>query len=285
MQNQTDFFKGRGNQNLFYQYWIPDSGVSKAIIIALHGWATHSDRMKVPAEYLTGKGYGLYSFDLRGHWRNIEDIPGHIENIDNIQKDIVLFKDLINQKYPDKQIFIMGHSFGGLISLIYAIQHPGIPGVLVSSPMLGLSLDLSFLQKVGKIFAGPFAKLSPTKVIDMEIDQNLLTSDLRILREHIADKNKLDQITAKTYSKMKDAMKMAMNHASRLTCPVLIQQAGDEKVVDKEMTKEFFEKVKSRDKTYKEYDGFLHEVWNEKGRAQVYQDLFIWLEKHLDKMK
>jgi hypothetical protein len=25
----------------------------------------------------------------------------------------------------------------------------------------------------------------------------------------------------------------------------------------------------------------LHELWNEKGRAQVYQDMYVWLEKHL----
>ena len=60
-----------------------------------------------------------------------------------------------------------------------------------------------------------------------------------------------------------------------------LRQSGhlDRKV--KKKTKEFFEKVRSKDKTYREYDGFLHELWNEKGRAQVYQDMFVWLEKHL----
>ena len=42
-----------------------------------------------------------------------------------------------------------------------------------------------------------------------------------------------------------------------------------------------FENIKSKDKTYREYDGLLHELWNEKSRAQVFQDMYIWLEKHL----
>ncbi|GAG94623.1 unnamed protein product, partial [marine sediment metagenome] len=75
--------------------------------------------------------------------------------------------------------------------------------------------------------------------------------------------------------------KWAMENASKLICPVLIMQSGNDKIVDKEKPKEFFDKVKGKDKSYKEYDGFLHELWNEKGRAQVYQDMFIWLEKHL----
>ena len=61
---------------------------------------------------------------------------------------------------------------------------------------------------------------------------------------------------------------------------ILIMQAGNEKIGDKYKTKEFFDKIKSQDKTYKEYDGFLHDLWNEKKRAQVYQDMDIWIQKH-----
>jgi lysophospholipase len=72
-----------------------------------------------------------------------------------------------------------------------------------------------------------------------------------------------------------------MDNAIYLICPILVLQSGDDKIVDKQKVKEFFEKVKSEDKNYKEYEGFLHELWNEKGRAQVFQDMYIWLEKHL----
>ncbi|MFX1356916.1 MAG: serine aminopeptidase domain-containing protein, partial [Promethearchaeota archaeon] len=111
--------------------------------------------------------------------------------------------------------------------------------------------------------------------------QKQLTSDLKILRKQIADKNKLDTITVKTLAEINNAMKWAIDNVSNLTCPLLIQQAGNDKLVDKEKNRNFFNNVKSQDKTYKEYDGFLHDLWNEKGRAQVFQDLYIWLEKHL----
>ena len=72
-----------------------------------------------------------------------------------------------------------------------------------------------------------------------------------------------------------------MENASNLICPVLIMQSGEDKIIDKNKTKEFFNEVRSKDKTYKEYAGYLHELWNEKGRIQVYQDMYVWLEKHL----
>ena len=281
MKNETGFFEGRELKKLFYQFWQPDSGEIKAYIIALHGWGTHSDRLIYPAEYLTEKGYAVYSFDFRGHWRNAGDILGHIDSMDHLQKDTLLFMDVIREISQDKKIFLMGHSFGGLISLIFAINHPKLAGVLISSPLLGMFLKLSMGKKVIKSLSKTLAKVSPNKILDYLIDQNQLTSDLKILRKHIADKNKTEVMSAKTATEIDKFSKWAMENASKLHCPVLIMQSGDDKIVDKEKTKQFFELVNSKDKTYREYDGFLHELWSEKGRAQVYQDMYIWFEKHL----
>ena len=281
MKNETGYFEGRELKKLFYQCWLPTRGEIKAYIIAIHGWGTHSDRLKIPAEYFTEKGYAVYAFDLRGHWRNAGDIPGHIDSMDHIQKDTLLFMDFIREIAKDKKIFLMGHSFGGLVSLIYAINHPTLAGVLVSSPLLGMYLKLSMGKKVIKSISKTLTKLSPNKILDNIIDQNQLTSDLKILRQHIADKNKIEVISTKSATEIDKYSKWAMENVSKLLCPILLMQAGGDKIVDKHKTKQFFEQVRSKDKTYREYDGFLHELWNEKGRAQVFQDMFVWLEKRL----
>ncbi|NVM44031.1 MAG: lysophospholipase [Candidatus Lokiarchaeota archaeon] len=280
MINEKGYFEGRETKRLFYQYWLPNSGNIKAYIIALHSWGAHSDRMEVPAAYLTEKGYAIYAFDIRGHWRNAGNNPGHIDSMDHVQKDIVLFIDLIKKSANDKKIFIMGQSFGGLISLIFAINHPALSGVIASSPLLRYSKKLSLSKRLGKKITAPISKISPNKTIDMVIEQNLLTSDIKILRKHISDNKKIEKISLISAAEMERSMKWAMENADNLLSPTLIMQAGNDKVVDKGATKEFFEKIKSKDKTYREYDGLLHELWNEKSRAQVFQDMFIWLEKH-----
>ena len=276
MKNETGYFEGRETTKLFYQYWIPDSGNVKAYVIALHDWGTHSDRLTLPAEYLTEKGYAIYGFDLRGHWRNAGEYPGHIVSMfDHVQKDVVLFMDVVKRASGDKKIFLMGQGFGGLIALIYAINHPQLSGgILACSPELGLIEKLSASKKVG-------ARLVPTKTIKHEINQKILTSDLKILKLYHTDKNIINIISVESASERATAMKWAMKNASKLSCDCLIMQAGNDKIVDRKKTKQFFEKVKSKDKIYKEYDGFLHELWHERGRAQVYQDMYVWLEKHI----
>jgi alpha-beta hydrolase superfamily lysophospholipase len=280
MINEKGFFEGRETKRLFYQYWLPDSRNIKAYIIALHSWGAHSDRMEVPAEYLTEKGYAIYAFDIRGHWRNAGNNPGHIDSMDHIQKDIVLFIDLIKESSKDKKIFIMGQSFGGLISLMFAANHPALHGVIASSPLLRYSKKLSLSKRLGKKISGPVSKISPNKTINMVIEQNLLTSDIKILRKHISDKNKIEKISLRSAAEMESAMKWTMDNAANLLCPTLILQAGKDNIVDKDASKEFFENIKTKDKTYKEYDGLLHELWNEKSRIQVFQDMFVWMEKH-----
>ncbi len=280
MINEKGYFEGRETKRLFYQYWLPNSGNIKAYIIALHSWGAHSDRMEVPAEYLTEMGYAIYAFDIRGHWRNAGNNPGHIDSMDHVQKDIVLFIDLIKKSAKDKKIFIMGQSFGGLISLLFAINHPALSGVIASSPLLRYSKKLSLSKRLGKKISGPMSKISPNKTIDMVIEQNLLTSDIKILRKHISDNKKIEKISLISAAEMERSMKWTMENAANLLSPTLIIQAGNDKIVDIETTKEFFEKIKTKDKTYREYDGLLHELWNEKSRAQVFQDMFIWLEKH-----
>ena len=282
MIHEKGYFEGRETKSLFYQCWLPDSGNIKAYLIALHSWGSHSDRMEVPAGYFTEKGYAIYAFDIRGHWRNAGTNPGHIDSMDHIQKDIVLFIDLIKKSAKDKKIFLMGQSFGGLISLIFAINHPALPGVIASSPLLKYVKDFSLSGKLGRKITGPISKISPNKTMEINIDQNFLTSDIKILRKHISEKNqkRINKISWRSAAEMERSMKWTMENAAKLLCPTLVIQAGKDKIVDKAVAKEFFENIKTKDKTYREYDGLLHELWNEKSRAQVFQDMFVWLEKH-----
>ena len=186
--------------------------------------------------------------------------------------------DIVKKESKGKKIFLMGHSFGGLICLIYAIHHPDLPSVIASSPLLGLSEKMSLGKKMYKKLSATF---SPEKTVPYIIDQKDLTSDIKILREYIADKNKLEVISAKSFIELNKSMKWAMDHVSELLCPCLIMQAGNERLGDNDKTREFFDKIKTKDKSYKKYDDFLHDLLNEKRRAQVYQDIYIWIEKHL----
>ncbi|MHA1148238.1 MAG: alpha/beta fold hydrolase [Promethearchaeota archaeon] len=276
MKNESSTFEGREHRELFYQYWLPDSGEVKAYLVALHDWGAHSDRFGVIAKELIGKGYGIYAFDLRGHWRNANKTPGHIDSIDHIKNDLVLFLGHIKPYIGNKKIFLLGHSLGGLIVLRYAVNRPNLDGLIIISPLLAFAVKIPGVKK----FLKRLTK-APTDLMPFEIDQKLLTGDLKIVREYLKDKNRLKTMSIKSYAEIDKEMKNIMLDANGILCPIYILQAGDEKVTDKKVTKKFFDKVKSEDKTYKEYPLALHDLMAERNRAEVFQDIYIWLERHL----
>lgn len=276
MKNVTGTFKGRENRELFYQYWMPE-GECKAFLIAFHDLGTYSDRLQIPAEYLTEKGYGIYIFDLRGHGKNRGNNPGHIDSIDHIQKDLVLFLESIKNEVDGKKLFLMGESFGGLIALNYAINRPQLDGIIVLSPLIDLALDEGFGKKALK----KFKKITnPQHMEIFNLDKKLLTSDLKLLKQFLADKKALKKLSSLTLAEMNEVLNWVKKNLSNLACPILFLQAGNDKLVDVPKTRKLFSKIKSEDKSYKEYDGYLHSLLFEKMRIQVYQDIFVWLEKH-----
>ena len=275
VRNQQDFFEGRERRKLFYQSWVPEQE-EKAHIIALHDLAVYSDRFQFLAEYLGEKDYAVHAYDIRGHYRSKGKILGEIKSMDHLQKDLVLFIDIVEKNTEDKKIFLLGQGFGALISLMYAIRHPDLSGIIACSPEIGLKEDLSTGKKMFKKLS---SSLSQTE--ELNINPNQLTSDLKILKEFIKDKHVLKNITGNTTSEREKLRKWVVKNVSKLSCPTLILQAGDDKIVDVKKTEKFFKNVKSEDKSYKKYDGMLHDILNEKSRAHIFQDVFVWLEKHL----
>ncbi|MFX1369330.1 MAG: serine aminopeptidase domain-containing protein, partial [Promethearchaeota archaeon] len=59
------------------------------------------------------------------------------------------------------------------------------------------------------------------------------------------------------------------------------QQAGDDKMVSPQKSKEFFNSIASADKTWRLYEGLYHELHEEPERDIVLGEMAAWLEKRL----
>jgi alpha-beta hydrolase superfamily lysophospholipase len=77
------------------------------------------------------------------------------------------------------------------------------------------------------------------------------------------------------------ASKDAFQSASNIMMPVILQQAGADKLVFPEKSKEFFDNLSSADKTWYLYDGLYHQLHEEPEKDRVLGDLYGWLDKRL----
>jgi len=82
--------------------------------------------------YFVPKGYAIYALDHRGHGKSDGKID-EIGDFSSFVSDLKTFFDIAHKKHPDKKIFLIGHSMGSIISLLYTLEYQhGLGGLVIS---------------------------------------------------------------------------------------------------------------------------------------------------------
>jgi len=269
--------KGQGNLNLFYQGYLP-TGKSKAILLIVHGLAEHSGRYMNVVDYFVPKGYAIYGFDQRGHGQS-EGIRGYVEKFPYYTDDLKTFFDIVRSKHSGDKIFIVGHSVGATIAITYSLCYKNeFAGLILSGATVKPGSSISPL----KIMLARFLSIVTPKIGVDIIDASAVSRDQTVVNAYINDKLVYrGKIRARLGAELIKAMQMLPKQMSEVHLPVLIMHGTDDRLSNPEGSQLFYERISSRDKTLKFYDGFYHEIFNEPGRKQVFSDMGEWLATRL----
>ncbi len=282
VEHSTGMWSTRDGTELFYHRWTSESREAKAAFIGVHGAFAHAGDFERPAQYFVSRGIDIFAFDLRGfgHWKGS---AAHISDYQQYLDDIKLFLDFIKPKTKATKFFLMGHSMGGLLTLSFLIHEPkaDIEGAIISSPWIETAARINpIIRFLGKIFAVVYPKFAAPA----DINLNDLTHDQEIIAIHQKDIEKglrKTKATAGWLKQIERAQQLVKQNASVISKPILILQAGDDRLVRSSATKEVFDKIDSSDKEFKEYPGLYHELFNEVERGQVFNDIWNWLEPRI----
>jgi acylglycerol lipase len=100
------------------------------------GLADHSSRYASLAKELVEAGFAVWAFDMRGHGRS----AGHrasIQRADQLLGDLDAMLAQVRAEEPDTPVFLYGHSLGGMVAALYAIERqPPLAGVVLIAPAL-----------------------------------------------------------------------------------------------------------------------------------------------------
>ena len=130
---QEGYLKGARDTNVYYQYWLPENE-PKAVLFVVHGLAEHSGRYMNVVNHFVPLGYGVYGIDHIGHGKS-DGKRVYVERFRDYIKTVRKYFDMIRDWQPEKQIFIIGHSMGGLITTAYLLEHQDdLSGAVLSGP-------------------------------------------------------------------------------------------------------------------------------------------------------
>ena len=112
-------------------------------VVLLHGWGQNIEMMR-PLGNPLSKNYYITIVDLPGH--GLSEIPNEVLTLYDYVEIVKELLDSLNIKNP----ILVGHSFGGKISLIYASKYNVDKLILFGSPYKKEITKLSFKVKVLK---------------------------------------------------------------------------------------------------------------------------------------
>lgn len=275
LNHKEDKISGIEGVSLYYQAWIPEE--IKRILVISHGLGEHSGRYINLVNYFTPLGYAIYAQDHRGHGRSGGQ-RGHVKQFNYYVDDLRIFIQLVKEVQPGKEIFLIGHSMGGLVALIYGLEYPAtLKGVIASSPGLAVKVKVPWLKMVfGNLFSIIFPRLSMSNGLPLDY----LSHDRSVIEEYKASPLVHDRVTARWYTEFITAQEYLIKNARAFKLPVLIMQAAEDKLVDPEASKLFCQNLWLKDKELKIYDGFYHELFNEIEKQKVFKDMKDWLNRH-----
>src|SRR5579859_1022138 len=132
--------RAAGAPTLSYQLALPENAV--AGVLVLHGYGEHGGRYRRVVEQWSKSDLASAVVDLRGHgWS--EGPRGHCERFADYLEDAADMLATFKERIPELPMFLLGHSFGGLIAAHFALNMPGaFRGLVLSSPFFGLQLEV-----------------------------------------------------------------------------------------------------------------------------------------------
>src|SRR5215207_2250674 len=141
------------------QFWNIDN--PKAAVVLVHGLGEHIGRYEHVAARLNAAGYTAAGQDHRGHGKSSGEPRTLIQNAADYVDDLKQLWDQVRGQYPDKSMFMLGHSMGGLIAVRFTLRYQDqMQGLITSAAALAAGTSISpMLVKVAKVLGKVAPKL------------------------------------------------------------------------------------------------------------------------------
>jgi acylglycerol lipase len=245
--------------------------------VIAHGVSEHADRYSHVAARLVGAGYGVYALDHRGHGRS-EGKRAVLDRMARAVADLDTLIGMARAEHPGVELFLLGHSMGGAISLEYALEHQErIDGLVLSAPAAALEAASPLQLAAGRVLSA----VAPSLGV-FAVDSSTISRDPEVVRAYDEDPMVFHgKLPARTVSELAGAIKAFPDRTPSLELPLLVMVGTADRLVPPDAARMVHERASSADKRLIEYDGLYHEILNEPEQDRVMDDLVAWLDSHL----
>jgi acylglycerol lipase len=273
MQPKTSTFENKTGLKIFTRTWLPE-GNAKGVVVLVHGLNSHSGYYQWVAEQFNADSYAVYALDLQGRGES-EGERFYIENIEDCVADIDQLVDIAQKAYSGLPTFVLGHSAGGVLSCLYALEHQDkINGLVCESFAYQVPApDFALAILKGLSHIAPHFHTIKLKNEDFSRDQAVvdqMNNDPLIAGE---------SQPSKTMEQLVLADERLKTEFPLIKLPVLILHGTKDNATKYSGSQFFYDNAGSSDKTLKLYEGHYHDLLSDLDKEVVMADVREWVIK------
>lgn len=259
----------------------------RGVVFIVSGLGEHSGRYDAVAKFLNAEGFVVFSQDNQGTGGS-EGLRLYVDDFNDFVDDVHTFVTyILEERYKaemetiiqgdKRRLILLGHSMGGLIAALAALDQPDrFGGVILSGPAFTSPLHpgrvvtfvLHWLVKVlPKLKVAPLEGKLHLCSANPPVQELLLHDPLYAhgsLRAHFARELSLGQ-------------KRLWRSTSRATFPLLMIHGEKDGLCGVDGSERFFKEAPSTHKSMKVYPGAFHEVLTEVCHEEVWLDVMAFI--------
>lgn len=288
----------------FYEPQVEPIGVLQIS----HGMCEYLERYEEFADFLCSKGFIVCGNDHLGHGataNNSENLGFFAEKggADYLPEDVFQLTRIAKKRYPGQPYFLLGHSMGSFIARQYLALHGGeldgaiLCGTAGPNPALGAGQKMaSLLVSTGhgkhrSSFLNRLAFGSYNHRFDAPKSQYAwLSREESIVRKYEQDPLCSFVFTASGFRDLFTLLGKvsAKDWAGKVPkdLPIFLIAGEDDPVGNYgkgvRQVERMLRNAGIRDLSCRLYPGGRHEILNETNRQEVYEDVWKWLQTHVD---
>lgn len=266
-----DFFEGEAGLEIFFRAWQPEERGRGAVVI-VHGFNAHSGHYQWVAEQLVKTRLAVYALDLQGRGKS-EGERFYVEKFADYVGDLAAFVELVKSREPGLPVFLMGHSAGGVVSCLYAIERQAdLAGLICESFAFRVPApDFALAVIKGVSHVAPHAHVLKLNNADFSRDPT------------VVEAMNQDPLTAGevqptlTVAELARADERLEREFSRIQLPLLIIHGTADKATKASGSQFFYDQAGSKDKILTLYEGHFHDLLNDVDKERVLRDIETWI--------
>jgi alpha-beta hydrolase superfamily lysophospholipase len=220
---ESHFLTADDGVRLHYLHWRSGRSPPSAVVVFLHGIASHAGWFTETAAALNRQGVEVYGLDRRGSGRS-GGPSGHLDRYERALDDVEQFVRLVASEHSGTPIFLAGSSWAAKFAVVYAAQRAApLSGLLLLGPVLLPRVNLSPWSRV-RVVAGHL--VHPMARLPIPLTPELYTANPPY-RDYIrSDPLRLLEATTQFFWQTARLDRRRRRDSARLALPVLLLQ-GD----------------------------------------------------------